>query len=100
MKSFYERQARENEEDKRRALEGYNDRHWELFKQAIADRNLFRDVAKDELSELENDVYSKSSEKNDELSHLLNGGLSQAKNIVDLTARREYAYRRDTENKF
>ncbi|MCX6287358.1 MAG: hypothetical protein NTY96_09610 [Bacteroidetes bacterium] len=100
MKSFYERQARENEEDKRRVLEGYNDRHWELFKQAIADRNLFRDVAKEELSDLENDVYSKSSEKTDELKSLLNGGTSQAKSIGDLSARREYVYSRETENKF
>jgi len=100
MKSFYERQARENEEEKRRVLEGYNDRHWELFKQAIADRNLFRDVAKVELSELENDVYSKTAGKADELTGILKVGTSQAKDIRDLSARREYAYNRETENKF
>ena len=100
MKSFYERQARENEEEKRRVLEGYNDRHWELFKQAIADRNLFRDVAKVELSELENDVYSKTAGKADELTGILKVSTSQAKDIRDLSARREYAYNRETENKF
>ncbi|MCX6282722.1 MAG: hypothetical protein NTW31_00575 [Bacteroidetes bacterium] len=100
MKSFYERQARENEEEKRKVLEGYNDRHWELFKQAIADRNLFRDVAKEELAELENEVYSKPGEKTEELTNILNGGISQAKNIKDLSARHEYAYTRTTENKF
>ncbi len=100
MKSFYERQARENEEEKRRVLEGYNDRHWELFKQAIADRNLFRDVAKAELSELENDVYSKSPEKTDDLSNILKAGTSLAKDIRDLSGRREYAYNRESENKF
>jgi hypothetical protein len=100
MKSFYERQARENEEEKRRSLEGYNDRHWELFKQAIADRNLFRDIAKEELSELENDVYSKNAEKDDELSGILKVGTSHAKDIRDLSARREYVYNKESENKF
>lgn len=100
MKSFYERQARENEEDKRKVLDGYNDRHWELFKQAIADRNLFRDMAKEELTELEQDVYGKPSEKTDELTNILNGGKSQAKKIGDLSARTEYAFTRNIENKF
>ncbi len=100
MKSFYERQARENEEEKRKVLEGYNDRHWELFKQAIADRNLFRDVAKEELAELENEVYNKHIEKTDDITNILSGGISKAKSIKDLSARHEYAYNRDTENKF
>ena len=100
MKSFYERQARENEEDKRRVLEGYNDRHWELFKQAIADRNLFRDVAKAELSGLENDVYSKPTEKADDLTGISKVGTSRAKDIRDLSAHREFVYNKDTENKF
>lgn len=100
MKSFYERQARENEEDKRRVLEGYNDRHWELFKQAIADRNLFRDVAKEELSELEHEVYSKGQEKSDELTNILKVGTTQARSIRDLTSRREYSFKSEPENKF
>jgi len=100
MKSFYERQARENEEDKRRVLEGYNDRHWELFKQAIADRNLFRDVAKEELSELEHEVYSKGQEKSGELTNILKVGTTQARSIRDLSARREYSFKSDPENKF
>ena len=100
MKSFYERQARENEEEKRRVLDGYNDRHWELFKQAIADRNLFRDVAKEELSELEQFVYSRNEEKSDELTNILKSGTSHVKDIRDLSARREYVYNRETENKF
>jgi len=100
MKSFYERQARENEDEKRRVLDGYNDRHWELFKQAIADRNLFRDVAKEELSELEQFVYSRNEEKTDELTNILKSGTSYVKDIRDLSARREYVYNRETENKF
>lgn len=99
MKSFYERQARENEEEKRRVLEGYNDRHWELFKQAIADRNLFREVAKEELLELENHVYGRSSENNTELSGLLTPSPPLLKSIRDFSARRENVYRGE-ENKF
>ena len=99
MKSFYERQARENEEEKRRVLEGYNDRHWELFKQAIADRNLFRDVAKDELSELENEVYGKSPESLTEVTGLTSAASLLLKNTRDLTAKREHVYRGE-ENKF
>jgi hypothetical protein len=100
MKSFYERQARENEDEKRRVLDGYNDRHWELFKQAIADRNLFRDVAKEELSELEQFVYSRNEEKTAELTNILKSGTSRVKDIRDLSARREFVYNRETENKF
>ncbi|MEI6884936.1 MAG: hypothetical protein WCO02_10640 [Bacteroidota bacterium] len=99
MKSFYERQARENEEEKRRVLEGYNDRHWELFKQAIADRNLFRDVAKDELSELETEVYGKSPESLTEVKGLTSAVSLQMKNPRDFTAKREHVYRGE-ENKF
>lgn len=99
MKSFYERQARENEEEKRRVLEGYNDRHWELFKQAIADRNLFRDVAKDELSELESEVYGKTSENLTELSTIITPKASTVKSVRDISTRRENIFRGE-ENKF
>lgn len=89
MKSFYERQAVENEEEKHRVLDGYNDRHWELFKQAIADRNLFRDMAKDELGNYERDVYGKSANTSSFLGNILESPSSGISSLRDLGTRRE-----------
>jgi hypothetical protein len=96
MKSIYERQARENEDEKRRVLEGYNDRHWELFKQAIADRNLFRDAAKEEISELEKEVYEKNPEEPDTISSIMGSGSVLGRNAREPAGRREHLVKKET----
>jgi hypothetical protein len=96
MKSIYERQARENEEEKRRVLEGYNDRHWELFKQAIADRNLFRDLAKDEINELEKEVYEGKTEDPGLIKSILGAASSSGIKTTSNPVRREYQIKRES----
>jgi len=96
MKSIYERQARENEEEKRRVLEGYNDRHWELFKQAIADRNLFRDLAKDEINELEKEVYEGKTEDPGVIKSILGAASSSGIKTSNNPVRREYQIKRES----
>jgi hypothetical protein len=95
MKSIYERQARENEEEKRRSLEGYNDRHWELFKQAIADRNLFRDLAKDEITELEKDVYESKAEEPEGIRSIPGTGTLAGSSTGSIPGRREYQVKKE-----
>jgi hypothetical protein len=95
MKSIYERQARENEEEKRRSLEGYNDRHWELFKQAIADRNLFRDLAKDEITELEKDVYESKAEEPEGIRSIPGTGTLAGTSTGSIPGRREYQVKKE-----
>jgi hypothetical protein len=89
MKSFYERQALENEEEKHKVLEGYNDRHWELFKQAIADRNLFRDMARDELASLEGDVYRKTDSEKGIFENILEPKIKTGENLRNRAFRKE-----------
>jgi len=48
---LYERQAKETEAERNEILDGYNERHWELFNPVIRKRNEFRDLAKQEMSE-------------------------------------------------
>jgi len=52
MKTFYERQSSENEIEKRRILDGYNDRHWELFKPVVEKLNDFRGQTKEIMNEM------------------------------------------------
>jgi len=55
MKGFYEKQAKENEAEKKKILEGYDDRHWALFNPVIQKRNEFRDLAREEILEMKKD---------------------------------------------
>jgi len=51
LTTLYEKQARETEEERKKILDGYNERHWDLFNPVIRKRNEFRDLAKQEMSE-------------------------------------------------
>jgi hypothetical protein len=51
LTALYEKQARETEITRKEILDGYNDKHWELFNPVIRKRNEFRDLAKKEISE-------------------------------------------------
>ena len=55
MKSFYEKQARENDAEKKRILDGYDDRHWALFNPVIQKRNEFRDIAREDILDPKNE---------------------------------------------
>ncbi len=51
LTGLYEKQAKETETERKQILDGYNERHWELFNPVIRKRNEFRDLAKQEISE-------------------------------------------------
>lgn len=51
LTALYEKHARETETERKEILDGYNERHWELFGPVIKKRNEFRDLAKQEMAE-------------------------------------------------
>ncbi len=56
IRTFYEKQAIESENDKKKILDGYNDRHWELFKPVVERLNAFRDSTKESINELKKEM--------------------------------------------